>query len=70
MALMVKNLEMGNDRLVLQEAVQKKVRDAFTKTFGQIYAQYSKPEKVAYWLIILTGFGAIGYVWVFKLKIF
>ena len=47
----------------------EKLLDAFTKTFGQIYAQYSKPEKVAYWVIVFVGFSAIAYVWAVKLKI-
>ncbi len=49
---------------------QEKLRDAFTKTFGQIYEQYSKPEKVGYWIIVVAGFSAIAYMWIVKLKVF
>jgi hypothetical protein len=47
-----------------------KLLDAFTKTFDQIYEQYSKPEKVAYWVALIVGFSIIAYVWIVKLKIF
>ena len=45
---------------------REKMRDVFTKTFDQIYSEYSKFERVAYWLIIVIGFSAIIYVWALK----
>jgi hypothetical protein len=53
-----------------KKSYKEKLKDAFTKTFDQIYAQYSKPEKMAYWAIIIAGFSVIAYVWVAKLKVF
>jgi hypothetical protein len=47
-----------------------KLIDSFTKTFDQIYVQYSKPEKAAYWLAVIVGFSIIAYKWIVRLKIF
>ncbi len=49
---------------------REKFKDAFTKTFDQIYAQYSKPEKIAYWAIVIIGFLMIARVWITKLNVF
>lgn len=48
----------------------EKLKDAFTKTFDQIYVQYSKPERLAYWVIVVVGFSVVAYVWIAKLKVF
>jgi len=39
-----------------------KLADAFTKTFGQIYSQYSMGEKAGYWIIVFAGFSLIIYL--------
>jgi hypothetical protein len=49
---------------------KEKLKDVFTKTFDQIYAEYSKSEKIAYWLIFIAGFSMITYVWIAKLNFY
>lgn len=56
--------------LYYKKPYKARLKDAFTKTFDQIYAQYSKPEKLAYWIIVVAGLSAIAYVWITKLKVF
>lgn len=53
-----------------KKSYKEKLKDALTKPFDQIYARHSKPEKVVYWFVVIAGFSAIGYIWIFKLKIF
>lgn len=43
---------------------KEKLKDAFTKTFDQIYAGYSKPEKIVYWVIIMLGISFIVSAWI------
>jgi|GEM_PF-4912687 len=46
---------------------RERLKDAFTKTRGQIYAQYSSREKFIYTILIVLGFVIIVSVWVFVL---
>ena len=40
----------------------ERLANAFTKTFGQIYSQYSMGEKVGYWIIVFAGFSLVAYL--------
>lgn len=44
---------------------REKLKDSFTKTFDQIYTQYSKPEKIGYWIIVMSVIFFIASVWIF-----
>ena len=44
---------------------QEKLKNSFTKTFDQIYAQYSKTEKIGYWIIVISVTCFIASVWIF-----
>ncbi len=48
-----------------KKSYKEKLKDAFTKTFDQIYAAYSKPEKIIYWVIVTLGISFIISVWIF-----
>ena len=48
---------------------RERLRDAFTKTRGQIYSEFSLREKIAYAILVGIGFAAIAWVWIFKLHV-
>jgi hypothetical protein len=45
----------------------QRLRDAFTKTRGQIYREFSIGEKISYIVLVTLGFLLIAWVWIFKL---
>lgn len=49
---------------------RKRLKDAFTKTRGQIYSEFSSREKIIYVILVCAGFVVIAWVWIFKLHMF
>jgi hypothetical protein len=47
-----------------------RLKDAFTKTRGQIYSEFSTQEKIIYMFLVFVGLAVIGWVWIFKLHMF
>ncbi|MEY5002261.1 MAG: hypothetical protein RL678_70 [Pseudomonadota bacterium] len=50
------------NKMYYKKPYRVKLADAFTKTFGQIYSQYSMGEKAGYWIIVFAGFSLIIYL--------
>lgn len=50
------------DKSYYKKPHREKLTDAFMKTFGQIYSQYSAGERVDYWINVFMGFSIIAYL--------
>ncbi len=57
-----KNRIRETARSCFKKSHREKLTVAFTKTFGQIYSQYSVGERVGYWIIVFMGLSIIAYL--------
>lgn len=50
------------NKIYYKKSYRERLADAFTKTFGQIYSQYSMGNRVGHWIIVFAGFSLIAYL--------